>query len=438
MRRGPPRDPEGSRINMGERGSGRPDVGTRRPFGGLGLLAGAVALGLVVVLSSLDAGVDPSLPPASTLGPQSSNEPSGVPAPSIDALPSEAPVDGPPASAAVVERDIVDRPGVPPELYDKYWEALGQAGHVGTTARIEIPRNEEIVAADGGFVATYPVIRDEQLGTSEIVVGASGVTILVRDIRTGAVIRAIETGIVVRTGVMKGSLLFWIGTTMPDGPQSTDAGVWVVDIADPSSNPRAIIEPADLGDAYGPNASRSRPRIGDQGRVVFSSIVGDRASATQVIDVAGLALHRTMSDLALEIASQTALVRRADGLVVLNLATGQPVGRALGATEVYRAFVANGEFLVQYAPGGGRGVYITAIAIDSGDTRQLLHQPQGVRTTDMSPDLSAGNLIVLLDDDWDYGAAGEAFVSVTLLNAESGALQPQAFTIGNPQTSGRL
>lgn len=404
-----------------------------RPFGLVGLLAGALVVLALGVWANLTTGVDPSQPSSSALAAEPSTKVSDGPASSLGAPPT-GPAQTPAGDAPWAEPNVVDRPGVPAQLYNKYWHALGEAGQVGTTARIVIPRTEEILAADAGLVASYAVVRDDALGTSEIVVGPDGVIIIVRDIRTGAVLHMVQTSVAVRSGVMRGTLLFWTGDTLSvDGAGGSDAGIWAVDTADPASTPRAIVEPSDLKAEYGPNATRSRLRLGDRGQAVLSTIVGDAARATQVIDVASLSLRTTIpGETAFDIADQTALVRRAEGVVLLDISSGQTVGPVLKATEVYRAFATTEEIFVQYGPGDGQGVYITGLAIETGDSRQILHQPRGVRTTDLSVDLSALDLFVLLDDDWDYGSDGGAYVQVTLLDPMTGELQPDAFSVGNP------
>lgn len=405
-----------------------------RPVGFVGLLVGALVVVALAVWANLSPGIDPSQPSNSALAAEPSTNASDGPVPSLDAPPTNIPAQTPAVDAAWVEPNIVDRPGVPARLYNKYWQALGEAGQVGTTARIVIPRTEEILAADSGLVASYAVVRDDALGTSEVVVGPGGVIIILRDVRTGAVLRMVETGVSIRSGAMSGALLFWTGDTLPvDGAEGTDAGIWALDTADPASRPRAIVEPSDLSSEYGPNATRSRPHLRDRGNALVSTIVGDAARATQVIDIATLSLRTTIpGEVAFEIADQTALVRRAEGVVLLNISSGQQVGPMLKAAEVYRAFASTEEIFVQYGPGDGQGVYITGLGIGTGDVRQILHQPRGVRTTDLSLDISALDLFALLNDDWDYGSDGRAYVQVTLLDPVTGDLQPDAFSIGSP------
>jgi hypothetical protein len=397
-----------------------------RPLGLAGLLVAALAIVAVAVWANLRPGADPSPSPTTPVA----IEPSPSPIPTSDAPQTEAPTDPPSGDVVWVEPNVVDRPGVPPELYDNYWAALGQAGQVGTTARIILPRSEELLAVDVGLVASYAVVRDEEFGIFEPVLGPNGATIRIRDLRTGGVIRAFDTGILVLDGVMQGNVLFWTGRTLPGGPESIDAGIWAIDLADSASSPQAIVEPTDLTGDYGPLALRSNPRIGDQGRSVFTSIVGDESRATQVVDIATRSLRATLEgEIAADVADDVALVFGDDALALIDISTGDRIGPVLEAAEVYKTLVLHDEILVQYGPGGGQGVYITALRISDGATRNILHQPRDVRTTIMSPEISSAEFIALLIDDWDYDSAGLASVAVSLLDPTSAELQPEAFVI---------
>jgi hypothetical protein len=80
----------------------------------------------------------------------------------------------------IVEQRIVDRSGVPAALYDTYWtvertwQTAGQAGQIGTTARIVLPPEEELVGADDGRVASYVAEPD----TTYPIVGPDGMAII--------------------------------------------------------------------------------------------------------------------------------------------------------------------------------------------------------------------------------------------------------------------
>jgi hypothetical protein len=350
----------------------------------------------------------------------------------VDPPKSEGPAQAPDGAVQWVEPNIVDRPGVPASLYDKYWVLGNQAGHVGTTARIVLSPSEQLMAADAGLVASYPVERNEDGSTAENILGPNGAVITVRDIRSGAVIRMIESTIEIRDSVMVGSVLFYAGETLPVEGR-IDAGIWVVDAADPESSPRAIIEPSDLHDEYGKNASRLRLSVTDGGRVVRSAVAGETSRVTQAIDVGSLAPLTIASDEAvLDLAGGTALVRRSDALALVELQTGRTVGPTVGAAEVYRSFPGTNEVYAQYAPGPEPGVYISAISLESGKPRQLLYQGPETRTTYISPELSTPDLLVMFDDDWQLGSDGSAFVQINLLDTATGELEVNAFAIGNP------
>jgi hypothetical protein len=340
---------------------------------------------------------------------------------------TEGPSAAPTTDSATSQPDVIDRPGVPSVLYDKYWTALGQAGQVGTTATIVLPSDEAILAADAGRITSIAVNPD----TLEPNIGSNGVAIVVRDIHSGEA-RSFDTGISVAYGAMSGSTLFWTGRTLTTGGEkATDAGLWAIDLADPAAKPVAIITPGDLNSTYGANAFRSRPVISGGGLSVLTTVIGEKARATQVVNIADLAVATIDGEAVFEVADGVALARRSGGLVLLDLANGSQIGAVLKADEVYRTVAGAGEMVVQYGLAES-GVHVSTIDMESGEVRDLLIQPIGVRTTFLSRELSAATLLVLLDDDWALNAEGAASVGVSLLDPATGELQPSAFSIGKP------
>ena len=408
----------------------------RSSVGGLGILVGAIAIAALLLWSGSVGGPAASPSPTALVPtafelptPSLSGGPSGSDPPT--SVPSDTPLPTP-VGTVYVEPSVVDRAGVPSALYDKDWIVGGsanQVGQVGKTARIVLPANENIIGADAGWVASYEADPDSNAAIS----GPNGTTIIVRDIRTGAVVRTVDSGIHVSYGVMTGSLLFWIGRTLPfEAPTSTDAGVWVLDVADPTATPQAIIAPADLDATYGPHAGRSYLKLTDRGRAIVTSVGVGLERATQVIDVAGRSLRMTVPDrIAVDLAGQTALVLRPDGVLLLDLDSGRQIGPQLTTDSVMQSVVGEREVFVQHGV-QGKGVYITAIDLQSGATRDILHQPRGVTTSLMDARLSAPALLVLLDGDWEIDSAGRLTVAISLLDPATGELQPDAFTLGAP------
>lgn len=405
-----------------ERVSSRLGPGRTRPtLGALGILVAALLVAALVAWPNLTGAPQTSPIAASSPGAVSSQI---GPTP---ASPSETPTPSAVASELFVEPNLVDRPGVPSELYDKYWTLWGQAGHVGTTALLIKPPNEAMLGADAGRVASFVV--DEE--TDEPLVGPDGVTITVRDLRTGATIRTFDSSILPTYGLAVGSLLFWTGYGIPRDPiNPLDGGVWVADLADPASTPRAVVLPSDLAATCGPHADRGRLWLTEHGRTITTIVGGDTATATQIIDVSETAPPIMLDDeSAFEISEGRALVVRAGRYRLLELTTGQPVGPGFENDLAYRSVAGDGEFFASFARDGD--VVFAAIDLSTGEARDI-----HVRSTGdlrLSAELSTPGLLVLLrDDDPSYDAQGRVQIPVSLLDPATGDLQLDAFTIGNP------
>lgn len=391
------------------------------------LKLGALVLGLLLT------GCSQASPPSRSADAASSSPAPtssvGIPSPSSPAAPSPSASVRVPSGPIVVDH-IVDRAGVPAALYDKYWIAQGQAGQLGTTARLLLP-SEQILGADAGLVASYAFTEDAE-GSEVPVVGPNGVTIVVRNIRTGTTVRSFETPVAPRDGLLVGDRLFWFGEADSVlAPKRSDVAVWGLDLSDPGSTP-ILIAPAEPGNASSPL------RLSDGGRVVMRNLGGlsEPTLVTQVIDVSRMSLRTIKSRLIYALGNGRALVKRDDGhLIVMDLDTGAPIGRALATEEDYKTFASRGEVFVQYGhPNPEPGVYIKAIDFGTGHVRDILFQGRGVVTSFLSPELSTPEVLVLFDerDDWEYDPAGFAYGTFALLDPVTGEVQPDAFTITPP------
>jgi hypothetical protein len=330
----------------------------------------------------------------------------------------------------LVEREIVDRPGVPIELHDKYWIAFQQAGQLGTTARIVL-RVEMVVGADAGLVASYAFTRDAE-GTDDPVIGPNGVTIMIRDIRTGATVRALDTPVVPRDGLMVGDRLFWFGNADSIGaPKGSDVAVWGLDLGDPAAEPIRLA-PGESGLASSPL------RLSDANRVVMRNLGGlrDGGLLTQVINVSTMDVTTMRGEIVFALGGGRALVNGSgDRLVVRDLKTGDRVGAPLDAYEHYRTYGSEGEVFIQFGHfEPEQGVYIKAIDLRTGSIRDVLFQPRGVPTSFLSPLLCTPQVLVLFDErqDWEYDTNGFAYGTFSLLDPVTGAVQPDAFSVAPP------
>jgi hypothetical protein len=406
----------------------------RRSSALLPLASGVVAVGAVVAL----AGVLVLRVPSTA---QTSSSPDGTPGASIaSASPSPAPVATPapsqrPSAPVIqpvfVETNIVDRPGVPAELRDRHWSALGQVGEVGTTARIALGPNELVIAQDAGLVASYAVLHNEEFGFGVPVVGPNGITVIVREVRTGAIRRTFDTPIVPDLGVMVGERLFWTGKAPGDGQDPDRDAIWGIDVGDDEAEPVQIAPP--IEEQFGPDASGRAPLfVSDGGRVVISAVGGLDWIATQIIEVSTMSLRMTIDgEQGNALVGDRLLVHRGERrLGLFDVRTNSDVGRPLDVFIAQKTLAGDGEFFVQYGL-DGEGVYFAAIDAATGESRILLHQPTGVRTSFLN-DMSTPDLLVLDSSDWEFDSDGIPAARFSLLDPATGELTEDAFVIGSP------
>ncbi|HEX7949451.1 MAG TPA: hypothetical protein VF494_03810 [Candidatus Limnocylindrales bacterium] len=413
-----------------QRVTGRLRAGLRSPaLGGLGLLVAAVLIVALVAWPNLRAGgpaASPSADASLTAGASPSEAASAATEVSAEPSPTAAP--SPSASAG----PVVDRPGVPAALSDRLW-IWGSVYAVGTTARLDLPPGVAVLAAGAGRVATYGSVSDATTGDRPVL-GPNGlVPITVRDFATGAILRTFDSPIAIAYGVMAGSVLFWNGLTLPlDAPNRTDGGVWAIDLGDPASTPRAIIAPSDLSATYGPNPGRSLLWLSDRGRAVMSTVGGDSAKATQIVDVASLALRATLAgEIAYQVVDGKALVDRSSRLALLDLATRKEIGPGV-ATDVPKwSVVGEREVFIEYGRTSTAMTYLSAIALDTGAVRDLTFK--GGEAYDLSPELSNPTILALVPGEGPtQNAQGRPQLAVSLLDPVTGQLTLNAFIIGYP------
>jgi hypothetical protein len=192
--------------------------------------------------------------------------------------PTEAVRDG-----VVVNLDVRDRPGVPEDFYDVYWTSFDEAGQVRTTARIRLPEEEQIITAGSGLVASA-LLRFE---------GHEGARLFVRDIRTGELVREVETELLIPAAIILDGRLYWAGGSRsgagnPNSEQAVDGGVWAIAL-DGNDPPVELVE---AGTGLGsPLGGRSPLRVSPSGRTIASSVVGDVVIAADIIDTSSQSLR---------------------------------------------------------------------------------------------------------------------------------------------------
>lgn len=163
---------------------------------------------------------------ANLQSPSPTAEPSWEPEPTVEgALPVRTEVE--------INPNVVDRAGVPADLYDTYWWTDdGDAGQYGTTAQIGLPAGERILTVVDGRVVSVRTARDKDD------------VLMVREFSTGSVIREIPSAMHWTDAVLVGRRLFWAGVTndSPDPNAALDGGVWSTDITGAEA-PIAIVAP---------------------------------------------------------------------------------------------------------------------------------------------------------------------------------------------------
>ena len=114
----------------------------------------------------------PSAGPSDALGPTSSNPPTAT-ATLAETDPPDEPEPTPEGAYPLrteveINPNVIDRVGVPEDLYDFYWwRAYGtDAGQVGTTAQIGLPAGEWILTVSNGLVVSA-LYEGERFGPAD-------------------------------------------------------------------------------------------------------------------------------------------------------------------------------------------------------------------------------------------------------------------------------
>ena len=414
-------------------GRGRPGVSTFTVLVAIGLLILAVGAWPTISGSPAESprASGPPLESQVIVATNDMSPPPASPPPSV----GESSVPG----DVVVEPNIVDRPGVPSSLLQLYWVEWGQLGELGTTARLEMPLDEQILGVDDGLVASMKFDPDTQTPVS----GEDGIAIVARDVRTGRTVKEFYSPVYITESLVVGSQLFWIGRLPPMGADSVDAGVWVVDLTDPTAAPRAIVQPSELSTTYGPRATRGLLRVTDRGRAISTQIESAATLVTEVIDVEHLSVRVTIDAdrmYAFQIAQGRALVflpheysgqGQPEGIRLMDIRSGAQIGTTVEADLLKGSIIGSQELYVQI----GRGVdsYIIAIDLESGEARDIRVVRGGMETLDLSSRLSSEEVLALVPvTGATLDATGRVHLPVTLLTPTTGELLPEAFAIGAP------
>lgn len=182
-----------------------------------------------------------------------------------------------------VNREIVDRPGVPADMSDLYWwTEYGDAGEIATTAQIGLPAGEEILTVADGLVVSA---RREGRGYY------GRVDLLVRNLRSGELIRKLETDVGAPRAILVGRRLFWHGADprTRTGELHIDGGVWTATV-NGDDEPHAIIPGGENLD-YLTSGGRSILEVSPSGRTLASDVGGFSSTFTDFIDTESLSVR---------------------------------------------------------------------------------------------------------------------------------------------------
>jgi hypothetical protein len=333
-----------------------------------------------------------------------------------------------------INRNVVDRPGVPVSLRDKYWWTGSDVGLIGTTAQLGLPRNEHVSYAANGLVVSLR-------GQNE-----RGTDIYVRDFETGAIVGEVRTSIVVYTARVIDGQLFWAGIRpekVDCGGSNVDGGVWVMNLDD-DRGPVAIVEPGSVTHcgmgARGLGASPS-------GKTLVSVLGNDHD--VDVIDVASLTrTHRLngfwpdayTDDVFLQEDSEPSDGQSPGaGMTAYDLDTGIKRWSFPGPDRVEhfgmtRAWAMDSEFFVEYVLLPERPGEFVLATFDplTGKQRVLLRQHDTQEDDDLAkvePEMSSSSHLAL-SFHFRWEAAGPRDFAV--LDLQSGEITWNAFTIDPP------
>ncbi len=341
-----------------------------------------------------------------------------------------------------VNPNVVDRPGVPADLFDTYWwTEYGDAGQIGTTAQIGLPAGEQILDASDGIVVSA---RPQGGGSFD------RVDLVVRDMRSGAIVRAVATSVGGVQAVLVGRRLIWAGMDPSSefgGDRALDGGVWIANVDD-TNEPIAVVKPGQDVSAW-LSAGRGPLKVSPSGRTVTSGLGGYSKRVTDVIDVESATRRVRIRDIVVyAVTDEIAIVPDhpvgdypQGGIEALEIDTQAMRWRYPSPSNVDRFeladLVANdGAFLLSHLWRGSPDEYrITRLDAVTGGRVVLVRDQLGrggvARWAELS--ISSGRHIALVDD---LGSVGHLLydgpVSVDVLDAESGVVTEDAFVIDPP------
>lgn len=329
---------------------------------------------------------------------------------------------------------------MPSDLYGLYWwTEYGDAGQIGTTAQIGLPADEQIVAAASGFVVSARRLTSGYFAR---------VDLLVRDIRSGALIEEITANVGAPVAAIVGDRVFWAGVdpTSNGDDRSIDGGVWTMQLGS-HAEPIAVIPAGEDISSFG-SAGRVPFQVSPTGRTIASAVGGFTGRFTDIIDIVGLTTRTRLPGVAVftltdevAIASDEGPTDAPRGFVkALAIETGKVLWRfpkledrdKLGVMPIK---VAGAAFVGQVDRLVSEDSVVTAFEPASGARRSLLVQSAALPTDIVLRVISslAGAQHVALGRGGSLSdLLFEAGEGASVLDLKTGDLVRDAFTLDTP------
>jgi len=339
-----------------------------------------------------------------------------------------------------VNADIVDRPGVPADLYDTYWWTdHGDAGQVGTTAQIGLPAGERILtAANGLVVSARPVASDGNRHEP--------VALVVRDIKTGSILRELATNTAIPSAFLVGNRLVWTGMEAGHGAgPAVDGGVWSADV-NTTSNPIEIVPPGKEVDSA---LAGRYLRASGSGRTIAAILsMGFGGRWVDIIDVESQDRRARLRNVTVVAVTDDMYIAddgpprdgifRGYGVTAYDIQTSERRWGYPDAVDAERFFIwairpFASVLALQYSWRTPTGLdWITATIDPSTGARRVLNRRSyGEDNPHLQSGIASASHLALANDEIGY-LIGIGGTTISILDVATGSMTTEAFVIDPP------
>jgi hypothetical protein len=326
---------------------------------------------------------------------------------------------------------VADRPGVPPDLKDRYWfTPWGFAGSVGSTLQLKVPDGEVIVAVGSNFLVSALELSEE---------GSVGTRLVIRTFHDAQVVRSWDSDLIRVQGLLVGTRLFWTGLSgagIPAGGATfTDGGIWTLDLAIADDKARSVLPAGADIHSYGANAERAPLAASPTGRTVASRVGGFDGTRADIIDVRSLSIRSQLEANVVTLTDEVAVVYPSDQpsrIDAVDLDSAKPLwslpSSQFGLVELESMYAFDHHIAVGYhrVRDGSDDAVISIVEAGSGASRDLYVVPYD-DALHLAPPLSTPSQLALMPTFWDTAIQGGEPVS--LLDVATGSLLQNAFRI---------